>query len=41
MSALHIVRELRPDIPFVFVSGTIGEERAIAALARPAPSTMC
>jgi len=32
MSALRIVREERPDIPFMFVSGTIGEERAIAAL---------
>jgi diguanylate cyclase (GGDEF)-like protein len=32
MSALRIVREHRPDLPFVFVSGTIGEERAIAAL---------
>jgi len=32
MSALRVVRELRPDVPFVFVSGTIGEERAITAL---------
>jgi diguanylate cyclase (GGDEF)-like protein len=32
MSALKIVKELRPEIPFVFVSGTIGEERAITAL---------
>jgi diguanylate cyclase (GGDEF)-like protein len=32
MSALQIVRELRPEVPFIFVSGTIGEERAISAL---------
>ncbi len=32
MSALRIVRESRPDVPLVFVSGTIGEEHAIGAL---------
>lgn len=32
MSALRIVREMAPDVPFIFVSGTIGEERAIEAL---------
>jgi diguanylate cyclase (GGDEF)-like protein/PAS domain S-box-containing protein len=32
MAALTISRELRPDIPFIFVSGTIGEENAVAAL---------
>src|SRR5690606_7995785 len=32
MSALRICRERRPQLPFVFVSGTIGEERAVAAL---------
>jgi diguanylate cyclase (GGDEF)-like protein len=32
MSALRVVRQYAPDIPFMFVSGTIGEERAIAAL---------
>jgi diguanylate cyclase (GGDEF)-like protein/PAS domain S-box-containing protein len=32
MAALAISRELRPDIPFIFVSGTIGEEYAIRAL---------
>ncbi len=32
MSALRIAREVTPDTPFIFVSGTIGEERAIAAL---------
>ena len=30
--ALHIARQRRPDTPFIFVSGTIGEERAIEAL---------
>src|SRR5688572_23405481 len=32
MSALTIARERIPDIPFVFVSGTIGEERAVEAM---------
>ena len=32
MHALRLARELCPDIPFVFVSGTIGEEYAIRAL---------
>jgi diguanylate cyclase (GGDEF)-like protein/PAS domain S-box-containing protein len=32
LSALRIVRQLRPDIPFIFVSGTIGEETAIESL---------
>lgn len=31
-SALQITRELVPDVPFIFVSGAIGEERAIEAL---------
>jgi diguanylate cyclase (GGDEF)-like protein/PAS domain S-box-containing protein len=30
--ALRIARSTRPDTPFIFVSGTIGEERAIQAL---------
>jgi PAS domain S-box-containing protein len=30
--ALTIAREKRPDIPFLFVSGTIGEDAAIEAL---------
>jgi len=29
---LTIARELRPEVPFIFVSGTIGEEYAIQAL---------
>jgi diguanylate cyclase (GGDEF)-like protein len=32
MSALAIAREMRPETPFIFVSGTIGEEYAIRAL---------
>lgn len=32
MAALRMVRKLSPDIPFVFVSGSLGEERAIDAL---------
>jgi PAS domain S-box-containing protein len=32
LSALRIVRELRPDLPFIFLSGTIGEETAIDSL---------
>jgi CheY-like chemotaxis protein len=32
LSALRIVRQRRPDLPFIFVSGTLGEEVAIEAL---------
>ena len=32
ISALKVAREMAPDAPFIFVSGTIGEERAIDAL---------
>ena len=32
MTALRLVRERWPDVPFVFVSGSLGEERAIDAL---------
>jgi diguanylate cyclase (GGDEF)-like protein/PAS domain S-box-containing protein len=32
MSALAIAREACPDVPFIFVSGTLGEEYAIRAL---------
>ena len=32
MSALRLVRECWPNVPFVFVSGSLGEERAIDAL---------
>ena len=30
--ALRVVREMSPGVPFIFVSGTIGEERAIEAI---------
>lgn len=36
LSALKIVRHRRPDIPFIIVSGTIGEEKAVEALKRGA-----
>jgi two-component system cell cycle sensor histidine kinase/response regulator CckA len=36
MSALRLALERRPDVPFIFVSGTIGEEAAIAALTKGA-----
>jgi diguanylate cyclase (GGDEF)-like protein/PAS domain S-box-containing protein len=32
MSALHICQAMAPEIPFIFVSGTIGEETAIEAM---------
>ena len=32
LAALGIARELAPGVPFIFVSGTIGEERAIEAI---------
>jgi len=32
LSALTIARQQRPDLPFIFVSGTLGEEVAIEAL---------
>jgi diguanylate cyclase (GGDEF)-like protein/PAS domain S-box-containing protein len=32
LAALAIAREVSPEIPFIFVSGTIGEENAIRAL---------
>ncbi len=32
MSALAVVREVAPEVPFIFVSGTLGEEYAIRAL---------
>jgi CheY-like chemotaxis protein len=31
-SALRIAHDVAPDIPFIFLSGTIGEERAIQAM---------
>jgi DNA-binding NtrC family response regulator len=32
MEALAIAKRSHPDIPFIFVSGTIGEENAVRAL---------
>ena len=32
ISALRIAHEIAPEVPFIYVSGTIGEERAIDAL---------
>src|SRR5437868_2197874 len=32
LAALKLVLERRPDVPFIFVSGSLGEERAIEAL---------
>ena len=32
LSALKIARKLRPDIPYIFVSGTLGEDAAIEAM---------
>jgi PAS domain S-box-containing protein/diguanylate cyclase (GGDEF)-like protein len=36
LSALSVVQEMASSVPFIFVSGTIGEERAIEALKRGA-----
>jgi diguanylate cyclase (GGDEF)-like protein len=36
MAALATAAQLAPDVPFIFLSGTIGEERAIEALRRGA-----
>ena len=32
VDALRLVKEIAPGIPFIFLSGTIGEERAIEAI---------
>jgi len=36
LTALDMTRAISPDIPFVFVSGTIGEDRAVEAMRRGA-----
>src|SRR5688572_8456369 len=36
LTALELARELAPETPFIFLSGTLGEERAIEALQRGA-----
>ena len=32
LDALEVRRELRPDVPFIFVSGALGEERAVETM---------
>jgi len=32
LAALRLARDIAPDLPFIFLSGTIGEERAIEAM---------
>jgi len=32
ITALHLTRELHPDLPFILVSGSVGEEKAIELL---------
>ena len=32
LEALELTRELRPDVPFIFFTGTLGEDRAIDAV---------
>jgi PAS domain S-box-containing protein len=32
VAALHLARERRPEVPFIFLSGTLGEEVAIEAM---------
>ena len=36
IGALEVAQQLAPDVPFIFLSGTLGEERAIDALQRGA-----
>jgi signal transduction histidine kinase len=36
LAALQLAREKLPDVPFIFVTGTLGEERAIETLKRGA-----
>ena len=36
MSALQLAQELRPEVPFIFVSGTLGEDAAIDGLTQGA-----
>ncbi|MBI4624597.1 MAG: response regulator [Verrucomicrobia bacterium] len=36
LAALEVAREKLPDVPFIFVTGTLGEERAIETLRRGA-----
>jgi CheY-like chemotaxis protein len=41
ISALKIAAEKRPEVPFIFVSGTLGEEVAIEALNEDAAIEAC
>lgn len=36
LETMHLARQLRPEVPFVFVSGTLGEDLAIEMLKRGA-----
>jgi len=36
LNALEVAKNSRPDVPFIFVSGTIGEERAVEAMRKGA-----
>jgi len=36
LDALEVAKGTRPDVPFIFVSGTIGEERAVEAMRKGA-----
>ncbi len=36
ITALEVARQIAPEVPFIFLSGTLGEERAIDALQRGA-----
>src|SRR5262245_20299314 len=36
ITALEVAQQLAPEVPFIFLSGTLGEERAIDALQRGA-----
>ncbi|HAL56097.1 MAG TPA: hypothetical protein DCP63_06405 [Bacteroidetes bacterium] len=40
LQALSIAREVAPDLPFIFLSGTLGEDRAVEAM-RNGATTMC
>ncbi len=35
LSAVRLAQELRPDLPFIFVSGTLGEDAAIEGIVDP------
>ena len=41
LSALELTKELSPEVPFILVSGAIGEERERSRHSRAAPRTTC